>query len=104
ISDDAQVDRARLIQLAERAADAGVFPVWLAPTVEALPAVTRTYVETAEDAAASTVGYVRLGQRLTPVAVERVTREQALALAKRLSPVFDAGSFVADESDLPRSI
>lgn len=104
ITDDAPVDRARLIQLAERAADSGIFPIWLAPNVEALPAVSRTYVETTADPTKSTVGYVRLGQRISPAATEPVTRDQALALAKRLAPVYDAGYFVADESDLPRSI
>ena len=53
ISDDAPVDRARLVQMAERAADAGIYPIWVAPTQTSLPAVARTYVA-ADAAAAST--------------------------------------------------
>src|SRR5690606_40733392 len=37
ISDDAPVDRARLVQVAERAADAGVYPIWVSATQQQLP-------------------------------------------------------------------
>ncbi|TPW72261.1 FtsK/SpoIIIE domain-containing protein [Schumannella sp. 10F1B-5-1] len=44
ISDDVAVDRARLVQLAEQAADAGVYPIWLASEQKDLPAVCRTFL------------------------------------------------------------
>ncbi|GAB3411430.1 hypothetical protein GCM10027515_32980 [Schumannella luteola] len=44
ISDDVAVDRARLVQLAEQAADAGVYPIWLAEDQKDLPAVCRTFL------------------------------------------------------------
>ncbi|WP_227000592.1 FtsK/SpoIIIE domain-containing protein [Protaetiibacter intestinalis] len=103
ISDDAPVDRARLVQLAERAADAGVYPIWVSPAQAQLPAVARTYVAFGDDSTAQ-VGLVRLGDAITDVRTEPVTREQALWFARRLAPVTDAGALVEDSSDLPRSI
>ncbi|QNO38141.1 FHA domain-containing protein [Protaetiibacter sp. SSC-01] len=102
ISDDAPVDRARLVQVAERAADAGVYPVWVSATQQQLPAVARTYLSV--DSEGARVGLVRLGDEITDVRHESVTREQALWFAKRLAPVTDAGALVEDSSDLPRSI
>ncbi|MGN6327257.1 FtsK/SpoIIIE domain-containing protein [Pseudolysinimonas sp.] len=103
ISDDVPVDRGRLVQLAELAADAGVFPIWLARDVASLPAVCRTFVELDADGAGR-VGLVRLGETVDPVAVERVTAGAALDYARRLAPVIDAGAVVADSSDLPRTV
>jgi DNA segregation ATPase FtsK/SpoIIIE, S-DNA-T family len=103
ISDDAPVDRARLVAIAELAADAGVYPIWIAPVVAALPAVCRTYLELADDSRA-TVGFVRLGETIQDVVTEQVSGAMALDYAKRMAPVVDAGAPVADSSDLPRSI
>ncbi|MEP6480831.1 MAG: FtsK/SpoIIIE domain-containing protein, partial [Rhodoglobus sp.] len=103
ISDDAPVDRARLVQVAERAADAGVYPVWVAGTVAELPAVARTFVAASEGSAAA-VGLVRLGSDIVDVRTEPISRDQALTFAKRLAPVVDAGALLRDESDLPRAV
>ena len=103
ISDDAPVDRARLVQVAERAADAGVYPIWVSDAQAHLPAVARTYVLVEAERRAR-VGLVRLGDDITDVVTEPVTLDQALWFAKRLAPVSDAGAVVADSSDLPRSI
>jgi len=103
ISDDVPVDRGRLVQLAEQAADAGVFPIWMAGDVAALPAVCRTFVEL-RDGEAARVGLVRLGQAIEGVATERVAADAALDYARRLAPVIDAGAVVADSSDLPRTV
>jgi len=102
ISDDAPVDRARLVQVAERAADAGVYPIWVSATQQQLPAVARTYVSV--DSEGARVGLVRLGDAITGVRTEPVTREQALWFAKRLAPVTDAGALVEDSSDRVASI
>ncbi|MHA6667521.1 FtsK/SpoIIIE domain-containing protein [Homoserinimonas sp. A447] len=104
ISDDVAVDRARLVQLAERGADAGVYPIWMASEVEQLPAVCRTYLHITADAPQATVGLVRLGEVITDVEVELIDPDSALAFARRMAPVVDAGAVVADDSDLPRSI
>ncbi|MBH0129514.1 FtsK/SpoIIIE domain-containing protein [Salinibacterium sp. NK8237] len=104
ISNDVAVDRARIVQLAERGADAGVFPVWMATTVNELPAVCRTYLHVLADAPYATAGLVRLGEVITDVEVELVGADAALEFARRMAPVVDAGAVVVDDSDLPRSI
>jgi len=104
ISDDVAVDRARLVQLAEQAADAGVYPIWVAPDVPSLPAVCRTYLSVDPESPLATVGLVRLGETITDVQTEQVDSATALAYARRMAPVIDAGALVADSSDLPRSV
>ena len=104
ITDDAPVHRARLVQLAERAADAGVYPIWVAPSVGALPAVARTFINVSDDEGTAQVGLVRLGSEIVEVATEPITREQGLYFAKSLSPVFDSGAVVGDSSDIPRTV
>lgn len=104
ISDDAPVDRARLVQLSERAADSGVYPVWIAQSIAGLPAVARTFVNAADDGQTAEVGLVRLGTDVVAVRTEPISRESALAFAKRLAPVSDAGALLRDSSDLPRTV
>ena len=104
ISDDVAVDRARLVQLAERAADAGIYPVWIAHDTASLPAVCRTYLALDGTSELATVGLVRLGEMITDVQTETVDGASALEFARRMAPVIDAGALVADSSDLPRSI
>src|SRR5699024_2065037 len=48
IEDDAPVDRARLVRIAERGPDVGVHVIWSASNVAALPAACRTYVSVEE--------------------------------------------------------
>ncbi|MCX7523195.1 FtsK/SpoIIIE domain-containing protein [Microbacterium sp. STN6] len=104
ISDDVAVDRARLVQLSETAADAGVYPIWIASDVPALPAVCRTYLALGDEPGRATVGFVRLGETIENVVTEQVDSTMALDFARRMAPVIDAGALVADSSDLPRSV
>lgn len=101
VTEGAPVDRSRLVQLAERGPDAGVFVLWAAPRTDALPAACRTYVRCGERPEA---GLVRSGVRVDDLVPERVTAEEAVAFARRMAPVEDAGCVVEDETDLPRSV
>ncbi|MBE7699293.1 FHA domain-containing protein [Oerskovia sp. Sa1BUA8] len=102
VSSEADVDRARLAQLAETGPDAGVFPVWVADAVRGLPATCRTYVEVEPDRA--TVGMVRLGLTVDDVELETVDAPSAVEYGRRMAPVFDAGVVDEDASDLPRTV
>ena len=104
ISTDAPVDHARLVQLTERAADAGIIPIWIGDTVAGLPAACRTYLDVAAGDAPSAVGYVRGGRMLRDVAASRLTQSGALDFARLVAGVTDASATEADDSDLPRSI
>ena len=103
ISADAPASVGRLVQLAEDAADAGVFPIWLADDVARLPAVCRTFVDVGDGRGDAEVGYVRLGRHVRG-ASERVTHEDATAFARRLASIMDAGAVAVDASDLPQSV
>lgn len=104
ISADVDVDRARLVQLTENGADAGIFPIWVADDVPGLPAACRTFLEVTDIEGPARAAFVRLGEEVTDVATELVDSATAMHYARRLAPVFDAGALVADSSDLPRSI
>jgi S-DNA-T family DNA segregation ATPase FtsK/SpoIIIE len=97
------VDRARLVSIAERGPDSGLFLVWVAADAAALPVACRTFVEV-DDSGRSTVGYVRTGRRIGLAAVEAVDVISAQEIARSLAPVADSGARVLDESDLPRRV
>lgn len=103
VSDDTEVDRGRLVDLAERGPEHGVHVIWLSANVVRLPAVCRTFVEVTDDANAGEIGHVRSGDRVEQVRLELISGAQAMSLAMRLSPVVDAGARTSDESDLPRT-
>ncbi|PWH05033.1 cell division protein FtsK [Brachybacterium endophyticum] len=104
VEDDAPVDRARLVRIAERGPDVGVFVIWSAPNVAALPAACRTYLSSEENVEGASAGIVRRGERYYPVSVETLALEAAAGVARHLSPVIDAGVPIDDDSDLPRAI
>ncbi|TAJ46973.1 MAG: FHA domain-containing protein [Herbiconiux sp.] len=104
VTDDAPVDRARLVQMVERAADAEVHIVWIAPTARDLPAVCRSWIDVSTGTDDARVALVRLGDVVTGVRTERVDVPQATALARRLAPLVDSGARILDASDLPPSV
>ncbi|GAB2830500.1 FtsK/SpoIIIE domain-containing protein [Microbacterium insulae] len=104
VTHDAPVDRPRLTQVIERGPDAGVYTVFVAPTVESLPASCRTFIDVTGGLDEAMVGWVRAGDRAQGVAIEGVSREYAEIFAKRLAPVVDSSSVAADSSDLPASV
>ena len=104
ISDDAPVDRARLIRLTERAIDAGVIPVWIGRSTDSLPAACRTHLTVAPAGTPSRVGFVRLGTVISDVEVSRTAASVALDFARGLAGVVDAGALEVDDSNMPRSV
>ena len=103
IADDAPIDRARILQVAERAADAGVYAVWMADRVENLPAVARTYVSV-DPSGGAEVGYVRQGRTVALAELEQLSISDARTFATSIAPVSDAGAHVEDIGDLPQSV
>jgi len=106
VEDDAPVERARLVGLAERGPAVGVHLIWVADAVSRIPAACRTFVElTDSDAPANALtGYVRSGLAVQPVTCEALGAADSLAFARGLASVVDAGARVDDSSDLPRSV
>ena len=103
VEGDAPVDRSRLVAIAERGHRHGIVVLWLAETQQLLPAACRTFLVVADDQS-SLAGYVHAGEEVQPVAVDHIGSDEAIACARRLAPVVDAGVPVDDASDLPRAV
>ncbi|WP_413316914.1 FtsK/SpoIIIE domain-containing protein [Agrococcus sp. 1P02AA] len=104
VTGDAPVDRARLTQILERGADAGVHGLFVAPTVESLPAACRTFVDVTGGLDQATVGSVRAGEAKEGVVTEGVSLDYMRMFAKRLAPVVDSSIVISDNSDIPGSV
>ncbi len=104
VSADAPVDRPRLTQIIERGADAGIYTIFLGPTVESLPGACRTFVDATNGLDAARIGFVRAGETYEPVRIEGVSASYAEMFARRLAPVVDASTVIEDASDLPRTV
>ncbi|MGM1028809.1 MAG: FtsK/SpoIIIE domain-containing protein [Actinomycetota bacterium] len=104
VTNDAPVDRPRLTQILERGADVGVHAIFVAPTVESLPAACRSFVDVTEGLEAARAGSVRAGDAKESVKVEGVSLEYMRMFAKRLAPVVDSSIVITDSSDIPGSV
>jgi S-DNA-T family DNA segregation ATPase FtsK/SpoIIIE len=104
VEDDAPVERARLVDLAERGARHGVHVLWCAPDRAKLPAACRTYLDLDPVAPVGTVGFVDTGEHVAGVEVEGLAAPAVLALARRLAPLVDAGALLDDVGDLPPQV
>ena len=104
VTDDAPVDRPRLVQVLERGADVGVHAVFCSPTVESLPATCRSFIDVTAGLDNATVGLVRNGSLHERVKVEGVSNEYMSIFAKRMAPVIDASTVILDASDIPSSV
>lgn len=104
VADDAPVERARLVALAENGPAVGVHVLWISASLARIPAACRTFVEISPATGVALGGYVHSGYGVNPVAVEILDVDQALALARDMSPLLDSGARADDSSDLPRTV
>lgn len=103
VTSHSQVDRGRLVALAEEGPDYGIHLLWHAPTTAGLPAACRTYVDVLPDAT-GVVGFVRSSTVAMVSPLEMLSEHDAATVARRLSSVLDSGARALDESDLPGSV
>lgn len=104
VEDDAPVERARLVGLAENGPKVGVHLLWVAPSLARLPAACRTFLELSPASGEAVAGIVRTGYGVQPVECEVLSEAEALAIARSMAPLVDAGARVDDSSDLPHSV
>ncbi|GAB3614282.1 FtsK/SpoIIIE domain-containing protein [Humibacter ginsengisoli] len=104
VAEHAPADRSRLVALSEEGPDAGVFLVWLAASVKALPVSCRTYLDVDETTGCAQVGFVRSGRTVRVHKPELVDVLAASTAARSLAPLADTGARVLDETDLPHSV
>lgn len=102
VDDDAPIDRARLVGIAENGPAVGVHVLWVADRIERVPAACRTFLDL--QPGGGLAGFVHSGIGVTPVTLEPLTAAEAMAFARSLAAVTDAGARVDDASDLPRSV
>lgn len=103
VENDAPVERARLVQLAEAGWKQRVIVIWVAPVTEQLPAACRTFVEVTESGACQ-VGWVGPAQVATEVETDLLSVQDAVAVARHLAPITDSSALSQDDSDIPRSV
>jgi S-DNA-T family DNA segregation ATPase FtsK/SpoIIIE len=104
VEDDAPVERARLVALAERGPAVGVHLVWVSVSLGRLPAACRTFIDTGGSAAPAQTGFVHSALGISPVTCEALTSDAALRFSRSLAPLTDSGARLDDSSDLPRSV
>ena len=104
VEDDAALDRARLVQIAESGPAAGVHLLWNAPSQERLPAACRSFAVVDGVAEAGRAGFVPSGEYVGDLELEPLAAPEVRLFASVLSPVIDAGALVEDQSDLPRAV
>jgi S-DNA-T family DNA segregation ATPase FtsK/SpoIIIE len=104
VEDDAPIVRSAVVDLARRAAEVGVFVLWLASTVDHLPAACRVFVEVNPSAGESEAGFVHEEARIVPLLLEPISEAAAEAAARKLSSVVDASAQDDAQGDLPRSV
>ncbi|MCU1578466.1 MAG: hypothetical protein JWP19_670 [Rhodoglobus sp.] len=104
VEDDAPIERARLVKLAELGPQVGVHLIWIAPSLARLPAACRTFLELTPASGDAIAGFVHIGYAVQPVQCDSVDAETALAFARSVAALVDAGARTDDSSDLPRSV
>lgn len=104
VEDGAATDRARLVTIAERGAELGVHIIWLAPSVDRLPAACATFVDVPLGGTTGLAGYTDDGRSVTPLVVETADATDVPLLGRHLAPMVDSGAPLDDDSDLPRSV
>jgi S-DNA-T family DNA segregation ATPase FtsK/SpoIIIE len=104
VEDDAAVERARLVRIAEYGPANGIHVVWAAPSLERIPAACRTYLEVDPNTGEGRAGFVQGGAEVKQVELEPLNDVSCREIARQLAPVVDAGALLEDQSDLPRSV
>lgn len=104
VEDDAANDRARLVQIAERGRRVGVHLLWVAPSLERVPAACRTFLEVDPNTGRGRAGFVVGGLGVENLEIEPIDAERSAFISRRLSSLVDAGALLEDDSDLPRSV
>lgn len=104
VENDTPLEHSRLVALAEHGNEHDIYVLWLAPTTNLLPAPCRTFVDVTGGSASGAVGFVHIGEQVSPNVAEMVDADTALNLARRLAPIVDSGARIDDDTDLPRSV
>ena len=103
VENDAPIERARLVQLAETTARTRIVVLWIAPVTEQLPAACRTFMHVGPDGTAR-VGWVGDSVVVGQVKADLLSHQDAVRAARGLAPLVDSSAVNVDDSDIPRSV
>lgn len=104
IEDEAPVEWARLVRVAEAGPAVGIFTVWVGASLEALPAVCGKFLVLDPQSHSSGVGNIVDGSLVVPVEVGFFSAADAHGFARGLAPLIDAGALLDDTGVLPASV
>lgn len=102
IDDDCPVERSRLVGLAERGPALGVLVLWVAGSVDRLPAACGEWLHVTSPSRA--VAFRGREGIAVPIAPDLVDLQTAETVARRLAPVLDSGAKPDLANDLPARI
>ena len=104
VENDAPIERGRLVSLAEKGPETGIHLIWIAPDQQDLPAACRAYFIEDHGERTMRIGFTLDNDETSIASCETLDPSRALVVARKMSPVQDAGAPVIDQSDLPRAI
>ncbi len=99
-----EVERSRLIDLAERGTSCGVWFIWVADDPSELPACCKTFVQLPAVEDHGIANFVESSESVDPLDVELLESLPAEELARAMSPIVDASIRDESQSDIPRSV
>jgi S-DNA-T family DNA segregation ATPase FtsK/SpoIIIE len=104
IDETCPVERRRLMPLLEGSARSGIFFIWVGSARHRLPKACGAVVEIDPDHVTAHAGFARGGITVNPTRWEGMGHEDAVAVARSLTPVIDVTGRVNDDSDIPSSV
>ncbi len=104
IEEEAPIEWARLVRIAETGPEVGIYTIWVGPSLEALPAVCGKFLVLDPQTHHSGIGNIVDGSLVTPVEVGPLAAADAHTLARSLAPLVDAGALLDDSGSLPSSV
>ena len=104
VESDAPAEHSRLVELAERGPTVGIYVIWIATEVAALPAACTVFLDIPRPGANAVGGFVHQGLVVSPIVLEELDADTTMGLARTLAPVVDLSARSGDVSDLPRAV
>lgn len=103
ISEDAPINKARLINLLEESADRGIYPVWICDDRDSIPSTCQIFVRVLENGQA-VISDASNGTATENVVIERFDSDSFDIFCRRLAAYIDSGSQQDSASETPEKI
>lgn len=104
VEDEAPVEWARLVRISEEGPEVGVYTIWVAGSLQALPAVCGKFLVVDHNTHQSGIGSVIDGSFVAPVEVGPLGVRDAAVFGRQMAPLVDAGALLDDSGSLPSTV